>query len=513
MAVNIPIITEFVGAGVDKAIKQFKQLETVGEKASFAIKKAAVPAAAALAGLGALALDFAKAAAEDEAAAAQLAKQLKNSTGATNGQVAAIEKYITKTSMAVAVTDDKLRPALTNLVRATSDTTRSQKLLSVALDISASTGKDLETVSIALAKAENGQYTALKKLGVPMGENATAQQDMAKFGTALQKVQREYTAALEDTTISEKDRTKLLAKVQEAQEKLNGVTIKGADYVIDLDKAFGGAADTAAGTAAGAFARMNIALSETKESIGAALLPIVQVMADKFAAIGQLAQENSGLFVTLAAVIGGIAISVLAVNTAMKIYTAYTKLAAAATFLWNAALAANPVVLVGIAIAALVGGLVIAYNKFDSFRNLVDTLFDGMKTGFAVVVNVIRGYIETLVGFYKGLFNGIADIWNNTVGKLKFKIPGWVPVIGGKGFEVPEIPKRADGGIVQSATLALIGEKGPEAVIPLSGRNVPNMGNNITINVNGGDPNAVVAALRTYMRQNGSIPIRTSNIF
>jgi hypothetical protein len=61
--------------------------------------------------------------------------------------------------------------------------------------------------------------------------------------------------------------------------------------------------------------------------------------------------------------------------------------------------------------------------------------------------------------------------------------------------------------------LALIGERGPEAVVPLTGNNTPNMGNNITINVNGGDPNAVVAALRSYMRTNGSIPIRTSNIF
>jgi predicted ThiF/HesA family dinucleotide-utilizing enzyme len=59
----------------------------------------------------------------------------------------------------------------------------------------------------------------------------------------------------------------------------------------------------------------------------------------------------------------------------------------------------------------------------------------------------------------------------------------------------------------------MIGERGPEAVVPLTGNNAPNMGNNVTINVNGGDPNAVVAALRTYMRQNGSVPIRTSNIF
>jgi hypothetical protein len=77
------------------------------------------------------------------------------------------------------------------------------------------------------------------------------------------------------------------------------------------------------------------------------------------------------------------------------------------------------------------------------------------------------------------------------------------------------IATLASGGIVTGPTLAMIGEgSGPEAVIPLN-----QMGNygggdtNVTIQVNGGDPNAVVAALRTYMRQNGSIPIRVSNAY
>jgi SLT domain-containing protein len=75
------------------------------------------------------------------------------------------------------------------------------------------------------------------------------------------------------------------------------------------------------------------------------------------------------------------------------------------------------------------------------------------------------------------------------------------------------IPMLASGGIVTSPQLALIGEKGPEAVIPLSKMGDMGGGSNVTINVNGGDPNAVVAALRTYMRQNGSIPIKTNNAY
>jgi hypothetical protein len=71
------------------------------------------------------------------------------------------------------------------------------------------------------------------------------------------------------------------------------------------------------------------------------------------------------------------------------------------------------------------------------------------------------------------------------------------------------IPALANGGIVTGPQLALIGEAGPEAVIPLD-RMGSMGGNNVTINVQGADPNAVVDALRTYMFRNGSVPIRVS---
>jgi hypothetical protein len=72
----------------------------------------------------------------------------------------------------------------------------------------------------------------------------------------------------------------------------------------------------------------------------------------------------------------------------------------------------------------------------------------------------------------------------------------------------------AAGGIVTGPTLAMIGEAGPEAVIPLDRMGqMGGGGTTVNINVSGGDPNAVVQALRTYMRQNGSVPIRTNNAF
>jgi len=177
----------------------------------------------------------------------------------------------------------------------------------------------------------------------------------------------------------------------------------------------------------------------------------------------------------------------------------------------NLAMALNPFSAIIIGVVAVGAAVVLAYKKFEGFRNVVDAVFDGIKVGFDFVVS----YFKTLLTIYKTIFNGIASLWNNSIGKLSFKFPSFVPGLGGKGFEVPNIPMLADGGIVNRATLAIIGESGPEAVVPLSRAGEFGMGggNNVTINVNGGDPNAVVAALRTYMRQNGSVPIRVSNIY
>jgi phage-related minor tail protein len=148
---------------------------------------------------------------------------------------------------------------------------------------------------------------------------------------------------------------------------------------------------------------------------------------------------------------------------------------------------------------------VAAYQRFEAVRTVVDAVFGGLKW---YVSNAVQAFKDMLT-VVKAVFNGIATAWNNTVGKLKFTVPGWVPGIGGKGFDMPDIPMLANGGIVTGPTLALIGEAGPEAVVPLD-RMGSMGGNNVTINVQGADPNAVVDALRTYMFRNGSVPIRVA---
>lgn len=463
MAVSLPIVSEFDGKGISKAIAEFKQLETTGEKAQFALKKAAIPATAALAGLAAGLGSATKAAMEDAAAQDQLAGVLKRSGMATDDQIAINEKLLSVMSRSAAVADDDLRPALATLVQSTGSLEYSQELLSAALDISASTGKDLTTVTDALSKAYNGNMKGLKALDASL---IPVIADGASFEDVM--------AGLAATT--------------------------------------GGAASDAANTAAGQMKNFGIQMGEAKEAIGAALLPAVEKLLGLLIPLATMAQENTTLFLIFAGVIGAVSAAILAVNLALKVQAAYTKIAAAAQFLFNAAMAANPVTLVVIAIMALVAALVLAYNKSEAFRNVVNGLFDAIKTGVTASVDFIKGYLNTVLDFYKTIFNGIAKLWNSSIGKLSFEVPSWVPGLGGKGFSVPKIPLLADGGIVTGPTLAMIGERGPEAVIPL---NRGGVGGNITVNVystlaDATLPDKLVNALRAYNRRSGVIDIRVA---
>jgi len=438
MAISIPIISEFVGDGIEKARKEFKQLETAGEKAQFAIKKAAVPAAAALAGVGAALFDATKGAIEDAAAQDLLANNLRKTTFATDSQIASVEDWISTQGQLLGIADDQLRPAFARLARATGDITEAQKLATQAMDISAATGKPLEAVIGALEKAYGGNLMALGRL-------APEYRQLIKDGSTFEEVM----GLIANTT--------------------------------------GGAATQAANTAAGQFKRMKLALDETKESVGAALLPAVEAILPYLTKFAAWASENPQAFLAIAGAITGISAAIMALNFA---------------------LAANPIPLIAIGIAAVIAALTAAYFKFEGFRKVVDAVFGGIRWW---INNVTIPAFQTMFTVVKTIFNGIAAAWNNSVGKISFKAPDWVPRIGGKGFAVPNIPMLANGGIVTGPTLALIGEAGPEAVVPLDRMGQMGGGTNVTIHVNGGDPEAVVNALRRYMQVNGSVPIRVAS--
>jgi hypothetical protein len=481
MAINLPIISEWNPKGIDKAIADFKKLETNGQKASFAIKKAAVPAGLAIAALGAVAFDAVKAFAEDEAAAEKLGLTLQNVTYATDAQIASVEQFITKTSMAAAVADDELRPALDKLVRGTGDVAQAQDLLTLALDISAGTGKDLGAVSDALSKAYNGNFTALKKL------------DPA-----------------------------LASLIEEGAD---------ADEVFGrLGATFKNQASTAANTTSGKMKNLSIQMGEFKESIGAAVAPLADKLLPSLLKLADFVKNNTTLVVVLGGVVGGLAIAIVAVNAATTAWAATTKAFAAIQAAFNAILLANPIFLIAAAIVAAIAVLVALQMKFDIFGKAIDGLkagfmawwgvvqfvFGAVKTGFAELANLGKAIFDGIGGAFKGVINAVISAMEKG---LNFAIKGLNTILDGidkaagpwvNFGTIPDVklPRLAEGGITTGPTIAMIGEKGPEAVIPLDRLGSMGMGGaNITVNVNGGDPNAVVAALRTYMFRNGPLPI------
>jgi len=228
-------LTLSLAADIDNLQKGLKkaddEIQTFGDKVGAFGKRAAaafaVAAAAAVAYGTKLAVDGVKSAIEDEQAQLRLAAALKSATGATDDQIKATEDYILKTSLATGVADDQLRPAMQRLAVSTKSTEEAQKLLNLALDISKGRGIELETVANALGRAQDGNTTALGRLGLGLSKSELA-------------------------TLS----------FTEVQQKLS-----------DL---YGGAAATNAETFQGKIDRLKVGFDEAKESLGVALLPQVE---------------------------------------------------------------------------------------------------------------------------------------------------------------------------------------------------------------------------------------------
>jgi hypothetical protein len=237
-------------ADVDQFGRSLNKADNDAKGFAGGLKKYGKMAAAAFAVAGAAAAAYAikigvdgvRAAVEDEASQKQLAEALKNTTNATDAQIASTEEYITKQQLAFGVADTKLRPALANLARATGDVGKAQQLTNLAMDISAATGKDLETVSLTLSKAYNGNIGALTKLGIPLD-------DAIKKSGDFNLVQGE------------------------------------------LVRLFGGAAKANTETYAGQLAIVTERVGELKESIGVALLPTMKILLEN---VNQVAKGFSG---------------------------------------------------------------------------------------------------------------------------------------------------------------------------------------------------------------------------
>ena len=692
MSVVIPIISEFNSKGIDKARREFGQLETKAQKTHYAMSKAAIPAIAAI-GAIATQLGFAvKAAAEDQKSQEQLEIALRNSTGANDEQIKSVEDSITKMMFQTATADDELRPAFGKLVRATEDVTQAQDLMSLSLDIAAGSGKSLDAVSTALSRAVGGSFTALTKLGIPLDKNAVKTKDLDAITKQLAGTFKGAAAANADTFEGKLKNINLA--IGEVRERVGMKLIPVlSDYADILMELIGKteSAELKTNKFVDAFILLNKYLNPLSP-----LIKGLKLAESSFRGLFKENEQNNRVMTNTGARVWetNLAFSKLRAETdkdtvatdksseaKKKNADRLEKQKKAAEELARALKEAREAVAEQFTVALEKANTVLAeaQTKFDEFkastsaavmsainfgnaqgdvennvkdlneaiadrtkaqanlakamkgddteaqadamRDLVDanaevakaqakpmTFFDNLKKqatkakDFGVLVNrLIAGGISdtalsqvldagvdagtsiateilaggqdaitgpegvnTIVQAAKDLadktgelaakkyFQAGVDAGKALVAGIQAVVDKYTPLINAPGvtaggvaglgatagaelsgvfdpstlgsidwnaffanlqIDLGSIPMMADGGIVTSPTLALIGESGSEAVVPLDRMGSMGGGGSVTINVNGGDPNAVVEALRTYMRQNGSVPIRVSNIY
>jgi hypothetical protein len=467
---GIPKVKITFDADFDELKKGVKGAQTEVEGFSDKIGKFGKVAAAAFAAAtvaaaayaGKLLIDGVKSAIADAAAQEKLALTLKNVTGATDAQIKATENYITKTSLAFGVTDDDLRPSLERLARATGDVGQAQKLQALALDISAGSGKSLEAVTNALAKATEGNTASLGKLGVGL-------------------------SAAQLKTLSMDEITKKLADTFENQ------------------------ASTKADTFQGKLDRLNIAFDEGKETVGSfvldAITPMVTVFVDKvIPALSSMAssigKDLEGPLNTVKGVITDFVVPAFkSLYTFMKDFVAPFFAAVFGPALEGLFSAFNKI---KNAIASNEAELSPLFTLFKSVAGFVrDTMGPVIGTVLKVAFEVLGTAISAVITGVSRVVGFLDDMIDKV--KAFIKLVKDNPVVSGISGLIDRVfgGARAMGGPVTSGTSYLVGEQGPELFTPSrSGAIIPNhslgggRGSVINLTVNGAiDPEGTARAI------------------
>lgn len=429
-------------------------LELVGDssKLSKALNEADGKAGVFSSGLGKLAgaaagwiagakiLDFGKDAVtaftESAQAQSKLELALKNSSATVGVHAAEFDKLNKELAKHVLADDDVIAATEAQMVTFGASKEQIKEMIPTVLDFAAKMGIDAPTAADLFDKASLGSTKALKALGIegykPTGDKAN---DLANI----------------QGLVAEK--TKGAAQAQ-------------------LD-------------AAGPGAKLNKSMDELKETAGKFLVPALQSVSDVAIGVTDFFAAHPEAMLLVGAV-AALTAAVWLVNTATAVFAAEGAIATAATSAWaaaqwvlTAALNANPIGLIVIGIAALIGGLVLAYQHSETFRNIVQGAFGAVKTAVEAVVGFFKDLpgaleavggkiVEVLTWPYRTAFNIIAHLWNDTVGKLAFEIPSWVPGLGGKGFSMPNLPTFHTGGVVpgQPGTPVPILAMAGETVVP-----------------------------------------------
>lgn len=428
-----------------------KESESVGKQFSKMGKVAAAGLAVAGAAAAKFAYDAVQAAADDQKSQKQLALALTNTTKATKAQIKGSESFISKLQMTYGIADDKLRPALATLARGTGSLTEAQELLGLAMDVSAGTGKDLGAVSGALVKAHNGNLGALKRLGIPLSDNIIKTKDF------------------------------------DAASKVLATT-------------FGGAAKANAETFSGKLDIMKQNLSESKEQIGVALMPVLQKFADYV--LEKVVPNVQGFVDGLTGVKnkGGEA-TTAAHDFGQKVRSVIKYLADHKNVVAGFAAAIASIWVVGKVASTLraIDTIIKAYKALRATAAMTAVVEAFTTGGISIGPGLIAaGVVAAGLGVAALNIHNVkapnltpqaaADLPGTTTGQQGTNgIPYQTPLGNGTWGS----PTRAVGGSVIGRGSYLVGENGPEMFTPsVSGRITPNglgggSGMNVTVHVHG----------------------------
>ena len=528
-------------------------------------KSLALGMGAAAAGVAVLGKGAIDAAVEAQKVQKGVEASIKSSGGAANVTAKEIDKFASAMQFKTGIDDEAIKTSQTlllgfrNVRNESGDGNKIFNRASVAmLDLGKKMGST-DAAAKALGKALSdpvGGLKGLKGAGVAL----TAQQKEQVKGfvasgdllSAQKIVLDEVTKATggyAESTTTAGERAKLA--FGEVQEKIGGALLPIAEK---LSNWF---VKTLIPAVQSFFKKHGPALKKTFQDIADKIKPVAKFLGENIPKaiqkVGNFIKNNTGEVKVFVGVLGALAIAVGLVTIAMNI------------------LAMNPIILIvvaiGVAIAALAAGLFYLYNRFKIVRDIVDTVGTVFKFVFTAIAAYVKwsfgmvkkeieilagvfswlwqrteGLREGIVGIFSGIFDGIKGAlrmgWNGLVGiinpiikKLR-NLPGlsWLPAdglptwpgdsSGGSGredrFNNGGRVVMAKGGIVTGPTNALIGEAGPEAVIPLSKFNLGG-GSTINITINASPlsspadvGSAVVDALKAYERRNGSLPLKVA---
>jgi hypothetical protein len=348
---------------VDALNKGSKETESFGKQVgdiSAKVVKSFLAIGAAVAGFSAM---FAKAAAEDQAAANKLAQTLTAVTGATDKQIKAVELYITKTSLATGITDDELRPAFERLARSTQSTEKSQTLLNLALDLSAATSAPLEAVTNALGKAYDGNYTALNRLGLGIDQSLIKSKDFNAIYQSLNSTFGEFSEKRSEQAIVKFQM--LQVAIQEAKERVGAallpIFIKLGDWLLNegvprLDAFIAGL--TGDNSLSYSFSIAQKQAEEFGTKVKSVIETIVKYK-DELIAVGVVA---AGIFVATK-IAAGVQATIMLIKGLIGVYNALRVSAMAAGI--ASAFALNPALGIGVGVAAIatMGGFIQMLNN------------------------------------------------------------------------------------------------------------------------------------------------------